>query len=201
VKDNLGPEHQDSERATGLSAPVLTAIVGGVVAVITATLQFVVAPLMIKNNSASVGRVNAAPTMAISSQSMIPTAPGAGTNGASAPGNEVKPDPAALGLGRSLPIDSSVVGQIDRDLLSSIATRPLHIDDVRQLNCWQLRVLRNILPALHGHKFNDPALDRLFRAQSWYRIGPESPLSAVEDQNMRIVRGAETESSCLVGGA
>lgn len=197
VKDNYGPEQHDSERPSRLSAPVTTAIVGGVVAIITATLQFVVAPMVAKRNPVPAGTV--VPPVAVTRQSVVSA--GTGLNVLGTADNEVRTDPLALRLAQSLPMDPSIVEHIDRDVISAVASRPLSVDDIRQLNCWQLRVVRNGLPALHGHKFQDPALARIFSAQPWYRIGSESPLSTVEDRNMGIIRGVETGNSCLDGGA
>jgi hypothetical protein len=99
-----------------------------------------------------------------------------------------------------LPTDPLRIVQIDPGVVSFAAVHRLNAAEVADLNCWQLRVLRNIPPASHGHQFANVALGQLFRVQSWYRPASETPMSDTETANMSFLQVIERRSSCLEGG-
>jgi hypothetical protein len=103
-------------------------------------------------------------------------------------------------LFRALPGEPLAIAPLDRSMVTLLAVRRLSAADVQELNCWQLRVLRNVPPAFHGHVYKDVALDQLFRAQAWYRPGTETALSGVEAANVSFLQRVERERLCSVGG-
>jgi hypothetical protein len=165
------------QASKGLSPAVVTAIVGGVVTIVSVALQFVVAPLMTRNTiSANVQTASA--QMSIDP----PHAAGART------------------LSRAIPIEPLTITSIDRSVVTLLGVRRLSVTDIQDLNCWQLRVLRNASPAFHGHLYKDVALDQLFRAQPWYAPRAETPLSGTELANVSLIRRIEQERQCSAGG-
>ncbi len=53
---------------------------------------------------------------------------------------------------------------------------------------WYLRLKRNWIAARHGHAFQDPALQAVFK-DCWQRV--RAPLSKVEERNMQFIRSLE----------
>jgi len=95
--------------------------------------------------------------------------------------------------------DPSGMLKIDESLVTRLGTERLTASDVEALTCWQLRVLRNIRPAIHGHQFKDLTLANLFKAQPWYQRNSETALNAVEDANITVIQRVETLKGCLNG--
>ncbi len=167
----------DGQTSKGLSAAVVTAIVGGIVTIVSVALQFVVAPLLTRNNlSANVQTPSA--------QMSIEPAQATGTKT----------------LSSAIPNEPLTITSIDRSVVTLLAVRQLSRTDLQDLNCWQLRVLRNASPAFHGHLYKDVALDQLFRAQAWYAPRAETPLSRTEMANVTLIRRIEQERHCSAGG-
>jgi len=149
------------------ASPVMTAVIAAVATIVCCVLQFVVAPLVSSRTQRVVVAAAVLPQPA-------PTAR------------------ATIGLAAALPESPSQVAIIDPAIPAALRGRPLTASDLTALNCHQLRVLRNIPPALHGHRFNDPVLARLFNAQPWYRPADnETPLPNVEYANVLLIQQAE----------
>jgi hypothetical protein len=193
------PEEPESPKSSRVSPAVVTAIVSGVVTIITVTVQFVVAPLMIRRASES----NSQPVMGMSiiaqktsEQSSTPAISFLGHSPASSQSRE---ELGITRLSRMLPTDPLRIVQIDSGVVAFAAVHRLNAADVADLNCWQLRVLRNIPPAAHGHQFVNATLGQFFRAQSWYRPVTETPMSDTETANIAFLQSVERRSSCVEG--
>jgi len=172
---------QPQPTPSALSVPIITAIVGGVVTIITVALQFVVAPMLVGGSSSK-------PQPAVVEAAAVVGA------------SQKSSQPDRAGLFGALPRTPLENASIDRALITLLGVQRLTEADVRDLNCWQLRVLRNASPAFRGHVFQDVALDQLFRAQSWYRPAAKSPLSGHESANISFVKRIELDRSCKAGG-
>jgi hypothetical protein len=171
----------DVQASKSLSPAVVTAIVGGVVTIVSVALQFVVAPLLTRNTiSAGIQTTSA-------QMSVEPP--------------HVSKEPAPIRLSRAIPNEPLTITSIDRSVVTLLAVRRLSGTDIQDVNCWQLRVLRNASPAFHGHLYKDVALDQLFRAQPWYAPRAETPLSRTEMANVTLIRRIEQERRCSAGGA
>ncbi|HJQ37442.1 MAG TPA: YARHG domain-containing protein [Thermoanaerobaculia bacterium] len=166
---------QPDAQSKGLSPAVVTAIVGGVVTIVSVALQFVVAPMLTKNTVAADVQTTSAQM-------------------------QIEAPHATARLARAIPVEPLTIATIDRSIVTVLGVRRLSVTDVQDLNCWQLRVLRNASPAFHGHRYKDVALDQLFRAQPWYSPRREAPLSATELANVSFIRGIEDERHCSAGG-
>jgi hypothetical protein len=99
---------------------------------------------------------------------------------------------------QQMPSDSSAIFNLDQKLVTKLGSERLLAREIASLTCWQLRVLRNIPPARHGHQFTDPGLASLFKAQPWYRYqGRETPTSDLEDANIALLQSTERQKGCL----
>lgn len=167
----------DVQASKGLSPAVITAIVGGIVTIVSVALQFVVAPMLTRNTlSADVQK------------------------GAAEMSIQQPQPPAPKTLAQSIPIEPLTIASIDRSVVTLLGVRQLSVTEIQDLNCWQLRVLRNASPAFRGHLYKDVALDQLFRAQTWYAPRAETPLTKTEMANVALIRRIEQERRCSAGG-
>jgi len=72
--------------------------------------------------------------------------------------------------------------------------RRLTQTDVAPLSPARIRLARNEIFARHGRTFQDAQLRRHFELYPWYRPSPSpTPLNAVEQANIRLLRQAETK--------
>jgi hypothetical protein len=66
--------------------------------------------------------------------------------------------------------------------------------DVAPLSPARIRLARNEIFARHGRTFQDAQLRRHFERYPWYRPSPSpTPLNAVEQANIRLLRQAESK--------
>lgn len=80
--------------------------------------------------------------------------------------------------------------RLSTDLMTDDALGNLFAED--------LRVLRNEIYARHGRIFKDPALQKYFTAQAWYKPNPDfkdEMLNDIESQNLVKIRAAEDSAT------
>jgi len=73
--------------------------------------------------------------------------------------------------------------------------RPLSIEDVENLNGWELKIMRNEIYARHGYIFRTEEMKEYFNSQRWYEPKYENVddmLTKVEKQNIKLIKRYES---------
>ena len=73
--------------------------------------------------------------------------------------------------------------------------RPLSIEDVENLNGWELKIMRNEIYARHGYIFRTEEMKEYFKSQRWYEPKYENVddmLTKVEKQNIKLIKRYES---------
>jgi hypothetical protein len=73
--------------------------------------------------------------------------------------------------------------------------RPLLVEDVENLNGWELKIMRNEIYARHGYIFKTAEMKEYFKTQRWYEPKYENVddmITKVEKENIKLIKRYET---------
>ncbi len=73
--------------------------------------------------------------------------------------------------------------------------RPLSVEDVENLNGWELKIMRNEIYARHGYIFKTAEMKEYFKAQRWYEPKYENVddmITKVEKENIKLIKRYES---------
>jgi len=111
-----------------------------------------------------------------------------------------RPSPAATNANANAnanavkPLPATVSPALERAERKAAAGSPLAEADLAPLTPAELRVLRNVPFARHGHAFQTPELKQYFESRPWYRARPdfrESALTGADRANADLVKAFE----------